>query len=64
MTIRNITKVYIRRYSDSGQTTSYVEWVDHRGRPGRTEGDDHNPHMRALIARANREFVPVEYENW
>lgn len=36
--IARITKAYIRRYSDNGQVTAYVEWTDGRGCTGRTEG--------------------------
>jgi hypothetical protein len=62
--IAEIRKAYIRTYSDSGQTKAYVEWVDTRGNEGRTEGDPHNPHMQALLARAKREGVTVKKETW
>lgn len=38
MTIAKITRAYVRRYSDNGQTVAYVEWLDNRGKAGRTEG--------------------------
>jgi hypothetical protein len=62
--IAKITRAYIRTYSDSGQTTGYVEWIDHRGRSGTTSGDPDGGHMLALFDRAEREGVPVETETW
>lgn len=75
--IAKITKAYIRHYSDNGQTTAYVDWLDSKGKPGRTGGpalwlrDDldqrHAPdgeHMRALFARADREGVHISREVW
>jgi hypothetical protein len=62
--IKTITKAYIRTYGDNGQTTAYVEWVDGRGRAGRTEGKPDNLHMLALLARAEREGVTVKRETW
>lgn len=63
-TIAKITRAYIRTYGDTGQVTSYVEWVDSRGEQGRTEGGPENLHMQALLARARREGVTVERERW
>jgi hypothetical protein len=62
--ITRITAAYTRTYSDSGQVRTYVEWVDHKGKWGRTEGDAANPHMSALLARATREGVPHKRETW
>lgn len=62
--IKQITKAYVRTYSDSGQVTAYVEWVDRRGTSGRTEGKPDGAHMRALMSRAEREGVKVERERW
>lgn len=62
--ITRITKAYIRTYSDSGQTTAYVEWVNNKGKSGRTEGKQSNPHMAALLNRAKREGVEVERQCW
>ena len=62
--IKEITKAYIRTYKDSGQVTGYVEWVDHKGKKGRTEGDPKSVHMKALFDRAKREGVKVEKETW
>lgn len=69
--IKQITRAYIRRYSDSGQETAYVEWIDNRGKAGRTEGpcqfSDCIPiggHMQALFERAIREGIKIECETW
>jgi hypothetical protein len=62
--IAKITDAYTRRYSDSGQVTTYVVWTDARGRAGRTEGDVSNAHMKALLARAAREGISHRQEAW
>lgn len=62
--ITKITKTYIRTYSDSGQVTAYVEWIDNRDQTGRTEGREDNTHMRELLKRAEREGVEVERQRW
>lgn len=36
--ITHITRAFVRHYRDNGQITACVEWVDHRGSTGRTEG--------------------------
>lgn len=72
--ITKITRAHIRTYSDSGQVTAYVEWIDNKGRTGRTEGSQHSnccvrephfgTHMQALLQRASREGLTVESERW
>jgi len=74
--IAKITRTYVRRYRDNGQTTAYVEWVDHKGQAGRTEGavrsrDNSQPlaavygdHMGALMARAICCGLTIEREVW
>lgn len=62
--IKQITKAYIRTYSDSGQVQAGVEWVDHRGKKGTTQGDPENMHMKALLIRAKREGIKVEEQEW
>ena len=62
--IAQITKAYIRTYSDSGQVTAYVEWIDRDGKAGRTEGSQYGWHMKALMARARREGLRVNRERW
>lgn len=62
--IDRITKIFTRRYSDSGQVTTYVEWTDTRGTSGRTEGSAFKDHMRALIARGERQGVIPTREEW
>lgn len=63
-TIKKITKAYVRTYGDSGQTTAYVEWIDSEGKAGRIEGDPNGEHMAALFARARREGIKIEQEEW
>lgn len=62
--IAEITHAAIRYYSDSGQKQAVIEWIDSRGKHGRTTGDPSNGHMQALLSRAERENVPVRKENW
>lgn len=75
--ITTITKAYVRKYSDSGQVTAYVEWIDHKGRTGRTEGGapgtpcpccgakrKATTHMGALFERAERQGIVVERQEW
>lgn len=62
--IKEITKAYIRTYTDNGQTKAYVEWVDNKGKKGTTEGDPESTHMKALLDRAKREKVKIETQKW
>jgi hypothetical protein len=62
--IAKITRAYTRHYLDNGQITTYVEWIDTKGKSGRTEGSLSNLHMKALVDRANREGIPLEHEQW
>ncbi len=62
--IKQITKAYIRTYSDSGDEKAYIEWIDDKGKPGRTEGKADGAHMKALLDRAKREKVKVETQKW
>jgi hypothetical protein len=62
--IAKITRIYTRTYSDSGQQTTYIEWIDGSGKAGRTEGAAGNPHMAALISRGEREGVKRKIETW
>lgn len=62
--IDHITKAVIRTYEDNDTTVAYVEWVDDKGKSGRTEGNPENAHMKALLDRAKREKVKVEKEKW
>ena len=74
--IAKITRAYVRTYSDNGQTKAYVEWLDHRGRSGRTEADItgrpedavmsecYGAHMGALMARAICHGIVIERETW
>lgn len=62
--IRTITRAYTRHYRDNDQRTAYVEWRDHKGRTGRTEGRRESLHMRALLARALAEGLTIDKEEW
>jgi hypothetical protein len=62
--IKEITKAYIRTYTDNGQTKAYIEWVDDKGKKGTTEGDPENSHMKALLDRAKREKIKIETQKW
>lgn len=64
VTIARITRAYVRTYSDNGQITAYVEWLDSKGGCGRTEGPERNAHMAALIKRAQREGITLMRETW
>lgn len=64
MSISRIVRTYTRTYTDSGQVTTYVEWVSDCGERGRTEGDATNAHMVALLARAEREDIHHMTEVW
>lgn len=59
-----ITRAYIRHYSDNGQTTAYIEWSDGSRTEGEATGNGPGLHMRALFARAQREGIKIEHENW
>ena len=63
-TIAKITKVIYRHYSDNDQDKVYVEWIDSKGKTGRTEGEENNGHMQALIQRAKREKAEIVKEKW
>lgn len=73
-TIAKITDAYVRHYSDNGQTTAYVAWVDSKGRTGRTEGavraesgtlaQVYGEHMGALMARAICHGIEIRRERW
>ena len=69
-----ITRAYVRCYSDTGQTTAYVEWSDgsrtestircREGLHGRPNDLTFGAHMHALFARAKREGVKLTRETW
>ena len=62
--IARITKAYVRTYSDNSQTVIYVEWIDDKGKAGRTESEHGGWHMQALSNRAKREGIPITQETW
>ena len=72
MSALKFKRVYVRRYSDTGQVTAYAEH-----NKGRTEGSLHYPdsphricvptfgtHMHALFAAAKRQGLRLEKDNW
>jgi len=62
--ITKITKAYTRKYTDNGQLSAYVKWIDNNGKSGRTEGKPENFHMAALFNRAQKEGVEITHEVW
>ena len=62
--IEKITRFVIITYSDSGQVQAYADWVDNKGKKGRTTGRTDNPHMNALFLRSQREGITCEKETW
>ena len=62
--IVKITRMYTRTYTDNGQVTTYVEWMDNKGKTGRTEGPASNGHMKALIEGGQQEGLQLEIETW
>jgi hypothetical protein len=60
MTRATIVRAYVRHYSDNGQSLAYVEWSD----GSRTEGDQHNTHMQALLRHAVRLGRFAGFETW
>ena len=57
--ITKILSANITKYWDNGRTIAYIDWRDSRGKTGTTSGDPKNPHMQALLTRAEREGVTV-----
>lgn len=68
-----ISRVYVRHYSDNGQTMAYVDWADgsrtcgdlhYLDHPHRTLAPTFGAHMHALFARAKREGLRLQRETW
>lgn len=68
-----ITRIYVRRYRDSGQVTAFVEWSIGGYTKGNAEYSNHHrapttpsfgAHIHALFARAHREGLRLERETW
>lgn len=57
---RGIIAVRVTYYADNGQTLAHVSWRD----GSRTSGAPDGLHMRALVARANREGINVTRDTW
>jgi hypothetical protein len=64
--ISKITKTYTINFGDTGQRTTYVEFIDENGHKGRLQGptDAPGPHMIAVLLRASREGVKVVEDLW
>lgn len=64
--IAKITAFEIRTYTDNETTVAYCEWVDGKGKRGRTEGKApaKSEHMQALLFRALEEGVQPEFTTW
>lgn len=69
-----IKRAYVRRYSDNGQITAYVEWSNGarteatlrrvEGRKGRPADFTFGEHMHALFGNAKRSGLKLQRENW
>jgi hypothetical protein len=59
-----IIRTYIRTYSDTGQKVLYVEWNDGSRTECEAERATKSEHMRALLARAQREGVSLQHGTW
>lgn len=67
-----IVRIFVRTYSDSGETRAFVEWRGSSGKPATTSGPAENrdgewhfsAHMTALIERGLREGLSLESEVW
>ena len=51
--ITKITAAYTRYYRDNCQLTAYIEWVDSKGKAGRTEGA-----VKAAVFRPDLNAAP------
>lgn len=68
----SIKRIYVRRYSDSGDIVAYCEWSDGSRTEGRLtyrelshrSGFTFGQHMHALFNRARREGLHMEREYW
>jgi hypothetical protein len=73
MTDRHITRIYVRRYSDTGQIVAYVDWANGSRTEAtlRTFDIGHNrqavtfgTHMHALFASAKAAGLRLQRETW
>lgn len=61
---REISKAYIRTYSDSEQRTAYVEWSDGSRTEGTVHGNGVGLHMRSLLQQAVNSGLKIAQEVW
>jgi hypothetical protein len=75
-----ITRIYVRRYRDNGQTVAYVDWSDgsrteagimhpchhahHSGWARSPKSPSFGGYMHAVFARARREGLKLQRETW
>jgi hypothetical protein len=52
---KTIRAAYVRTYSDNGQVVAIIDWDDE----SRTEGPADGTHMKALLARAERNGLTI-----
>lgn len=57
--IATITGARVTHYQDNKQTIAYIDWRDEQDKTGTTSGDPNNEHMKALLARAEREGIII-----
>jgi hypothetical protein len=64
--IKEITKAYTINFRDTGQRTTFIEFIDENGHSGRLQGptDAIGEHMLAILIRASREGVKVVEDPW
>ncbi len=62
--VSRIIRIYKRHYRDNNQMTIYIDWSDKSRMECAAEQACANPHMRALIARAQRQGLTLEQEVW
>ena len=71
MTLR-FTRIYVRRYSDTGQVTAYAEHnkgrtegqVQHHDHPNRDLIPTFGQYMHALFRAAKQQGLRLERETW
>jgi hypothetical protein len=57
--IAKVTRFETCHYWDNDQTIAYCDWVDTSGKTGTITGNPDSAHMKALLARAEREGAIV-----
>lgn len=71
--MNTITRIYVRRYSDTGQLVAYVEWsngsrtvgpLTHTNHPKRLSLPTFGSHMHALMGNAHRAGLRLVRETW